>query len=339
MIQADGTVNIIGIRADVGVNAETTYCQVVAEELGMRTEDVFFRHQDDTYLPLMTPDGSCNLSTNGYLMQKLGRMAKQKLLDVATTTVNVIEYDVPPAFPGRTPDELDIKESIIYVKADPSQRKTVEEVTKDLGGAIMRNKLDYAAIQYTSHPPVFVWAWHRQGRFGIEEGRHRLCRQAHFCEVEVDPETGEVEVTKVVNVNDVGKAFSPEAVEGQQYGGTYMGVGRNLTEEYVWDEKTGVLLNGNLLDYKIATMNDIGTVETHIVETGMGYGPYGSVGVGEVVATVTTYLLEGAIHNAIGEWVDDGPVTPDKVLEALRKAHPQAATKRPGMNSDKGSGT
>jgi CO/xanthine dehydrogenase Mo-binding subunit len=99
-----------------------------------------------------------------------------------------------------------------------------------------------------------------------------------------------------------------------------MGIGRNRCEEYIWDEKTGVLLNGNLVDYKFATMNDIGAVDTVIVETGMGYGPYGSVGVGEVVATVTTYLLEGAIYNAIGKWVDDGPVTPDKVLAALGKA-------------------
>ena len=67
-------------------------------------------------------------------------------------------------------------------------------------------------------------------------------------------------------------------------------------------------------------MNDIDAVDTIIVETGMGYGPYGSVGVGEVVATVTTYLLEGAVYNAIGKWVDDGPVTPDKVLAALGKA-------------------
>ncbi len=285
----------------------------------MRPEDVFFRQQDDAYLPLMTPDGSCNLATNGYLMQKLGRMAKEKLLEAATTPVNVIEYDVPAAFPGRSPDELDVRQSVIFVKADPSERKTVEEVVKDLDGAIMRNKIDYAAIQYTSRPPVFVWAWHRQGRFGVEEGRHRLCRQAHFCEVEVDTETGEIEVTKVVNVNDVGKAFSPEGVEGQQYGGTYMGVGRNRTEEYVWDPKTGVLLNGNLADYKVATMNDVGPIETEIVETGLGYGPYGSVGVGEVVATVTTYLLEGAVYNAIGKWIDDGPLTPDKVLKALGK--------------------
>ena len=70
----------------MGVNAETTYCQIIAEELGMQAEDVFFRQQDDAYLPLMTPDGSCNLTTNGYLMQKLGRMAKQKLLEMATTS-------------------------------------------------------------------------------------------------------------------------------------------------------------------------------------------------------------------------------------------------------------
>lgn len=320
LIQPDGTANIIAIRSDVGVNAETTYCEIIAEELGMRPEDVFFRNNDDVHLPMMTPDGSCNLTTNGYLMQKLGRMAKQKLLEMATTSSNVIEYDVPAAFPGYTPDELDVKESVIFVKKDPSIRKTVSEVALDIQGSILRNKNDYAGIQHTAHPPVYVWAWHRQGRFGIEEGRHRLCRQAHFCEVEVDPETGEVEVKRVVNVNDVGKALSPEGVEGQQYGGTYMGIGRNRLEEYIWDEKTGVLLNGNLCDYKFATINDINTIDTLIVETGMGYGPYGSVGVGEVVATVTTYLLEGAVYNAIGKWVDDAPVTPDKVLAALGKA-------------------
>jgi xanthine dehydrogenase molybdenum-binding subunit len=124
----------------------------------------------------------------------------------------------------------------------------------------------------------------------------------------------------VVNVNDVGKALSPETVEGQQYGGTYMGVGRNRSEEYIWDPKTGVLLNGNLVDYKMASMLDVGPIETLIVETGMGLGPYGSVGVGEDVANDTTYLLHGAIYNAIGQWVDDGPCTPDKVLKALGKS-------------------
>ncbi len=100
MIQADGTVNIIALRSDIGLNAETAYCQIVAEELGMRAEDVFFRQQDDVYLPLMTPDGSCNLTTNGYVMKKIAKLAKQKLLELATTSSHLIERDIPAGFPG-----------------------------------------------------------------------------------------------------------------------------------------------------------------------------------------------------------------------------------------------
>ena len=80
------------------------------------------------------------------------------------------------------------------------------------------------------------------------------------------------------------------------------------------------MLNGNLLDYKIATMLDVGAIDTILVETGMGYGPYGSLGIGEDVATVVPPLLGPAVYNAIGVWVDDFPITPNKVLRALGKA-------------------
>lgn len=135
----------------------------------------------------------------------------------------------------------------------------------------------------------------------------------------MDTETGAIEVTKVVNVNDVGKVINWEGCEGQQYGGTYMGVGRGLTEEVVHDPVTGVMLNGNLFDYKICTMLDIGPVEPVLVETGMGYGPYGVVGIGEDVATVVPALVGPAVYNAIGVWIDDFPITPDRVLRALGK--------------------
>jgi CO/xanthine dehydrogenase Mo-binding subunit len=318
MFQADGSVNIIALRSDIGLNAETAYCQIVAEELGMRTEDVFFRQQDDVYLPLMTPDGSCNMATNGYVMKKIAKLGKQKLLEIATSPAPLIEREIPAAFPGLKPGDLDIKDSYVFERANPANRKSVRDVVKDCKGSVILPR-EYAGIQNTSHEPVFVWAYHRQGRFGLESGRYRLCRQAHFCEIEVDPETGEIEITRVVNTNDVGKAISPEAVEGQQYGGSYMGLGRNLCEEYIWDKPTGVVLNGNLVDYKFATINEIGTVDTIIVETGMGYGPYGSIGIGEDVGTITSYLLHGAVYNAIGIWVDDAPITPDKVLKALGK--------------------
>jgi xanthine dehydrogenase molybdenum-binding subunit len=143
-------------------------------------------------------------------------------------------------------------------------------------------------------------------------------RQAHFVEVEVETETGEVGVTGVTNVNDVGKAINPDAVEGQQYGGSVMGVSRVRTEEMVYCPASGVILNGNLIDYKINTIVDSGPIDTIIVETGMGYGPYGSTGIGEDVATMVPFAFYGAVHNAIGKWVDL-PATPDKILKALGK--------------------
>ncbi|MBW2092609.1 MAG: xanthine dehydrogenase family protein molybdopterin-binding subunit [Deltaproteobacteria bacterium] len=87
----------------------------------------------------------------------------------------------------------------------------------------------------------------------------------------------------------------------------------------VYDPVTGVMLNGNLLDYKYATMLDVGPIDTILVETGMGYGPYGVVGIGEDIASVVPALIGPAVYNAIGKWIDDFPITPDKVLQALGK--------------------
>ena len=103
------------------------------------------------------------------------------------------------------------------------------------------------------------------------------------------------------------------------YGGTYMGLGRALTEEMVWDPVTGVLLNRNLLDYKYATMLDYPEFENIIIETGLGHGPYGSTGIGENTATMIPALLGPAVYNATGHRIDDFPITPDKVLKALGK--------------------
>ena len=80
------------------------------------------------------------------------------------------------------------------------------------------------------------------------------------------------------------------------------------------------MLNGNLIDYKFATYNDVGPIITKLVETGMGYGPYGALGIGEDVATVVPALPGPAVHNALGIWVDDFPLTPAVILKALGKA-------------------
>ena len=317
LFEPDGSVSLLAQRSDVGVVSETAYCQIAADELGMRYEDVVMRPHKDTGFAMMTPDGSCNLCTNGYVVRRAARKARKHLLEFAARGYEEETLSSPPAFPGYGPEELDVLDSVIFVKADPSIRKSVRDVVREV-----------QCVQWWSHPQIYAHAWKQSGSWTDPTGaaakelvdyskRPHLCRQAHFMEVEVDTETGEIEVTRVVNVNDVGKAINPEVVEGQQYGGTYMAVSRAKTEELVWDMATGVMLNGSFLDYKIATNLDCGPIDTIIVETGLGYGPYGANGIGEDVADLGASILGPAVFNALGVAVDDFPITPAKVLEAL----------------------
>jgi xanthine dehydrogenase molybdenum-binding subunit len=308
----DGSARILAQRCDNGCAAETAYCQIAADELGFRYEDVHYRQFEEAGFTTMTPDSSTNLTVNGYAIRNAARQLKQKILEIATTPRIPERPDMGyyPPFPDYKPEDLDIKESVVYVKKDPSKRMTMAELVRP---AFFMGKMDIGSTE-----PLFAWGWqNQQGAFmGTPGPRPIFVRQAHFVEVEVDPETGDIEVTKVVNVNDVGKAVNPDAVEGQQYGGSVMGVSRARTEDMLYCPATGVVLNGNLLDYKINTMLDCGPIDTIIVETGMGYGPYGSVGIGEDVATVLPSAYYAAVHNAIGAWVDM-PTTPDRVLKAL----------------------
>jgi xanthine dehydrogenase molybdenum-binding subunit len=304
-IENDGSVSIVGQHADVGVNPWTSYCQVVADELGVPVEDVTLKYYDSDHIfSLMSPDGSCNLISNAFIVRKAARKAKALLLDLA---LNSFE-DVNDA------EDLDVKDSFVFEKKNPENRKHIRDV------AVLAMPMHNAVGTFTE-PPIIGWAFQNHGIWGdaMETNRPRMCRQAHFMEVEVDTETGVVEVISAVNVNDVGKAISPETVEGQMYGGTYMGVSRALTEEMVWDPQTGVLLNRNLIDYKVATILDAPEADTVIVETELGHGPYGTCGVGEDIATMIPALVGPAVYNAIGVWVDDFPITPEKVLRALGK--------------------
>ena len=319
----DGTANVLGMRCDIGLNSETTYCQIAADELGMKIEDVFYRPHIDPGFFTMTPDSSTNLSVNGYAIRNAARLLKRQILEVATKPRGETPRgSFPAAFPGMNPEDLDIKDSIIFAKQDPSIRMSIADLVGPAGGEgalCSVPEMGQGAQRSNFTEPLFAFGWQvQQGAYASV--RLRMCRQAHFMEVEVDTETGEVEVTRVVNVNDVGKVISWEGCEGQQYGGSYMAVGRGRSEEVVHDPATGIMLNGNLLDYKIASIEDIGSVDTLLVETGMGYGPYGAIGIAEDIATVVPSLLAPAVHNATGVWVENYPITPCGVLKALGKA-------------------
>ena len=139
-----------------------------------------------------------------------------------------------------------------------------------------------------------------------------------FCEVAVDPETGMVEILDYVAAHDFGKVIRPSSALGQLETAVCMNSGRALREELVWDEGTGVLLDGNMYDYKVPTALDEPPIKPVAVETRCGGGAYGATGVAH--AHANPGLVGLAIQNAIGgDLIETMPYTPDKVLAALGK--------------------
>jgi CO/xanthine dehydrogenase Mo-binding subunit len=138
------------------------------------------------------------------------------------------------------------------------------------------------------------------------------------AEVEVDTETGKVQVKKMVAAYDVGKAINPLSVEGQIEGGTVQGLGYAIMEEMI--HKDGIVQNPNLADYYIPTSLDIPEIKTIIVEYPGHLGPYGAKAIGEPPIVLPAPAIVNSIDNALGIRLYEIPTTPDKVLIALKRA-------------------
>jgi len=289
-VNFDGSVEILMQYPDGGTDRETTYSMIVADEMGVRLEDIVNYPFEDRGFFGSPMGGSQGLMKNSLCLVMAARKAKQLILDYAT------KLDL---FRGKRAEDLDIKDSIIFEKANPE------------------NRINLAALAEKFPGELFVWADNRFAKETMPKHMPCMVRQAHFIEVEVDPETGEVDIINVVVVNDVGKAINVEAIHGQQYGGAYMGLGRNHKEAIYYDPLTGVRLNDDLSSYGVLLINDVKNIEPYLIETGLSYGVYGMCGCSEAVGASLSMILGPAIYNAIGKWIDDFPITPDKILKAL----------------------
>jgi CO/xanthine dehydrogenase Mo-binding subunit len=139
-----------------------------------------------------------------------------------------------------------------------------------------------------------------------------------IAEVEVDVETGEVEVTRLIAAHDVGRAINPTMLEGQISGGVHMGLGYALMERYI--QEGGRIQTRNLGEYLIPTVLDMPRqIEPLIVEVPDPGGPFGAKGVGEMPTLPTAPAILAAIHDAVGVWIDELPATPERVLAATRE--------------------
>jgi len=150
----------------------------------------------------------------------------------------------------------------------------------------------------------------------------------HAVEVEVDTETGRVKMAPDFYAHDVGKAINPSLCEQQIEGAAIMGLSNTLLEEFKMEN--GRVLNDTLADYKIATLMDLPEIVPILVESDHPEGPFGAKGIGEPAAAPTAPAIANAIYDAVGVWIKDLPITPEKVWAALREKkkieHPDPAT-------------
>jgi CO/xanthine dehydrogenase Mo-binding subunit len=316
----NGTATIYTRRCDTGQGAPTTYCQIVADEIGLRYKDVKIEFQECSTFEAYPPANSGGACVNSYGLILNARKMKKLILEYALKPIpgqlaespeefSFLSGPTPSPFQGKSIDDLDIRESIIFEKANPENKLPVLKVVSSHVG----NQVG------AEHGTFFVTAMPFQ--LPKVDEFSRLARQCCFVEVEVDTETGQVDVIKLVHPYDLGQSINPDVNDQQLFGGAYQGLGVSGTEAIYYDPRTGVKLNDNLIGYPILTMLDVGSVEAPIIESQMGFSPYGIIGCSEAgKAMPAAALLVPAVYNAIGKWIEDTPVTPDKVLKALGKA-------------------
>ena len=137
-----------------------------------------------------------------------------------------------------------------------------------------------------------------------------------YCDVEVDPETGRVTILRFVAAQDAGRAIHPSYVEGQMQGGVVQGIGWALNEEYIYDAD-GRMSNPGFLDYRVPVASDVPMIEPIVVEVPNPNHPFGVKGVGEVSICPPMAAIANAVADAIGRRMQELPMSPPKVLEAL----------------------
>jgi len=296
-----GIAYIHGVFSDIGVDAARARALTLAASSGLKYDDIVCRHfgNELSLYNHSQPGGSFGTENNTGQMIIMGLDLKQRIIAkaIAERPGGWFSPPLPPLFPDTTADELDVKDSVVFRKSNPDDSFTVKEVM-GTGNVSVTPVIPPRAIGY----------------------KYLMARQAHFLEVEVDIDTGEIEITKAVCVNDVGTVIDKEGAEGQQYGGAAMGIGKSLTEEIIRDPMTGIQLNANLIGYPIVTMLDLGPIDCLLPETRSGNNCFGLTGIGESIGCTFSSLTVAAIYNATGKWVDTIPTTPPRVLKALGKA-------------------
>jgi xanthine dehydrogenase YagR molybdenum-binding subunit len=287
----DGSIDVVTGTHDIGTGSRTGLCQIAAEELGLPFEQVSLHLGDTAYGPYApVSSGSATQVTIGPAIQAAAIDARNQLFEVAAPMLEVAAHD------------LELVQGEVRVKGQPGKRLGVAEIL----GKIQPNMIQGRGSRGPNPPGKTV---------------HTFGAQA--AEVEVDVETGEVTVLRVVAAHDCGRVVNPLMVESQVVGAVTQGLGFALTEERLVDEGRGFVVNANLEEYKIPTVFDIPDIQTVILDMpDPEANPTGAKGIGEPPLIPTAPAIANAIRDAIGVRICQAPLNRSRILKALGEQKP-----------------
>jgi len=318
-IREDGTVDLFHSAEEIGQGVNTVMAQIVAEEFGVPVDKVRVRLGDTLYSPYDHGTASSRVTYNlGNAVIRACQDAKKKVFEIAARRLNV------------SPDNLDTKGGEVFAKGMPEQKIRLTELFIGFGldrpggyGSYIREG------EIVGHGAWFQPGAREDPETGqiSAEASARGERAAAFfahtakgAEVLVNTETGEVKVTWCASVNDMGNPLNPKICEQQAEGGLAMAIGDGLYEES--KSEKGRVLNPNFVDYRIPTVKEmppLGNMETYIAPAPHKDGPYGAKGFAEGVMIGLEPAIGNAVYDAVGVRIKDLPITPEKILRALRE--------------------
>jgi len=283
-IHADGTASVVTGSPDIG-GSRASMAMITAEVLGLPVTDVRPITADTDSIGHTDVTGGSRVTfATGMAVYEAAKDAERQLIERAAKVWE------------KKPDEVEFRDGMLHAKGNgvpPMSLKQLAPRFARTGGPITGR----ASVNARGVGPGFATT---------------------LVDVEVDPDTGKVQILRCTVAQDAGKAIHPSYVEGQMQGGTVQGLGWALNEEYFYDDK-GTLRNSGFLDYRMPTCLDLPMIETVVVEEANPGHPLGVRGVGEVSIVPPVAAVANAIYRAVGVRMTETPMSPPKLLKAMLK--------------------
>jgi CO/xanthine dehydrogenase Mo-binding subunit len=309
-LKPDGHVDVFSGTVDLGQGSKTVHTQIAADMIGVPYDWVTMNNADTDSSPVSFGTfASRGTFIDGNAIAVAAYRTRQRLLEVAS---RMLEVD---------PEDLDVAEGEVSVRGAPERKVGVDEVAAT------------AAWQY-GEMIVGSGSWmvphvEPDKETGECEPHAAISYASCVADVEVDDETGEVVVTRLVQVYDVGRAINPVLVEGQIQGGAVMGLGLALLEESFPYYPEVAHRGAQFGSYVPPAMRDLPELTNVVLEDPDPVGPYGAKAIGEMANNGQSPAIVAAVHDAVGVWLNQLPARPERVLRALdERREPRREGKR-----------